>query len=283
MTSPPAEWGWGLGAPPALLMARGQTFASWYSQNQTGSVPGLLGLELRKVAGLPAPRAHDNMPGGARGPAWGEGTALSGCRLSGSACVPLLQPRQEAGDRAWEGGPPGMGLNWGEHACAQHPRASFGRTVSHHWWPERGSFKDSSGGGGWAAGLHIWPGGGAGGRERAERIGTAPRLWNRHAEGRAWGRVGAGLREAAYREGRARDRGAPRPEPAALGGARWGLGARRPAQWAGPRGSEPALSHGLGRLLGGEEAVGVLDVGEHTPPPLRPGLGGGGQAWLRAP
>lgn len=38
-----------------------------------------------------------------------------------------------------------------------------------------------------------------------------------------------------------------------------------------------------GGFSGGEEAVGILDVGEHTPPPPRPRLGGGGQAWLRAP
>lgn len=175
VTSPPTEWGWGLGAPPALLMARGQTFASWYSQNQAGSVPGLLGLELRKVAGLPAPRAHDNMPGGAWGPAWG-GRALpsQAAGFRGLLVSPFSSPSRRQGTKPGRGAPPAVRLNWGEHACAQHPGASFGWTVSRHWWPtERRLQRRLWGVGGGQQGFTF---GRAGGRDRAERIGTAPGL-----------------------------------------------------------------------------------------------------------
>lgn len=219
---------------------------------------------------------------GPRDPRWG-GIALSGCRLAKSPCVLVLQPRQEAG-QGLGGALPGVRPSWGGHACAQHTGASFRRTEM----PVTGGPREEASetplgvGGGGQRGFTF---GRAGGRERVERIQTAPGLWSRHAEGRpgAGRGRGQGCEKPRTAWGARRTGASPGLSLLPWEGAQRGLGARRPAQWAGPHGSEPALSRSLGRLLGGEGAVSILDVGEHTPPQPRPGLGGGGQAWLRAP
>lgn len=243
-------------------------------------------MELRKVAGLPTLWAHDDMPGGAQRPSLG-----GHCPLRLQACQVSVCPRSPA--PAGSGTGPGRGPPRGEaelgraRLCSAHRGQLPENRNARHWWPQRGGFRDASGGGG--GGQRGFTFGWAGGRERVERIQTAPGLRSQHAEGRP----GAG---------RGRGQGCGKPRTAWGGrrtgvspglsllpweGAQRGLGARRPAQWAGPHGSEPALSRSLGRLLGGEGAVSILLVSTpHSSPVQDWGVGGrpgcGRLSWHRA-
>lgn len=211
-------------------------------------------MELRNVAGLPAPQAHDDMPGGARGPVLEEHCPLRLQAFRVCLCPPPPAPEGSRGQGLGGEPSPGVRLNWGEHACAQHTRDSFQRTEM----PVTGGPREEAsetplgvGGGGGQQGFTF---GRAGGRERVERIRTAPGLWSRHAEARpgAGRGRGQGCRKPCTTWGERGMGASPGPSPLPWVGAQRGLGARRPAQWAGPRGSEPALSRGLRRLLGGK-------------------------------
>lgn len=222
---------------------------------------------------------------GPRDPRWG-GIALSGCRLAKSPCVLVLQPRQEAG-QGLGGALPGVRLSWGGHACAQHTGASFRRTeMPVTGGPREEASETPLGVGGVGSGASHLAGQGAG---RVERIQTAPGLRSQHAEGRPGAGRGRGQGCGKPRTAWGRRRTGVSPSLSLLPweGAQRGLGARRPAQWAGPHGSEPALSRSLGRLLGGEGAVSILLVSTpHSSPVQDWGVGGrpgcGRLSWHRA-
>lgn len=83
---------------------------------------------MRNVAGLPAPQAHDDMPGGARGPVLEEHCPLRLQAFRVCLCPPPPAPEGSRGQGLGGEPSPGVRLNWGEHACAQHTRDSFQRT-----------------------------------------------------------------------------------------------------------------------------------------------------------
>lgn len=173
-------------------MVRVQTPTSWYSQNRAGSVPGLLGLELRNVELAPFP-PH---PAGSGAHAWwGWGphvgaTASTAWQATGFlGLASSSRPGRREGRGAGRGPSPGV-----------RP-ASGGQKRPCRWWPQRRGFRDTFGGWGSAGFSHL-AGRGAG-RERGGLDSTG--LWGRHAEGPAWGRGGAraglggaGLQEASY-------------------------------------------------------------------------------------
>lgn len=194
---------------------------------------------------------------------------------------PFSSPGRRQGTEPGRGGPPSGEAELGRARLCSAPRGqlredSFPSLVA----PERRLQR------------RLW---GWGVGSRASHLAGRGAGRERRGSGQHRG-FGADMLKAGPGAGRGRGCGKPRT---AWGGSR--TGARpglSPLPWEGHGGGwVPGVRRsGRGRVAqslpsatasggfsGGEEAVGILDVGEHTPPPPRPRLGGGGQAWLRAP